>query len=63
VLVPLVLLTLSILVASRLKLTHQSHARLNRVLTARRSGEAFDPELQAEEEALKSLLIGSMNKE
>jgi oligogalacturonide transporter len=58
VLVPLVLLSLSIFIASRLKLTHQSHARLNRVLIARRSGEGLDPELQAEEEALKNLLIG-----
>jgi Na+/melibiose symporter-like transporter len=58
VFVPLVLLSLAIFTASRLKLTHQSHARLNRVLTARRRGEALSPELQAEEQELKQLLIG-----
>ncbi len=58
VFVPLVLLSLAIFTASRLKLTHQSHARLNRVLTAHRRGEALSPELQAEEQELKQLLIG-----
>jgi oligogalacturonide transporter len=57
VIVPLVLLSLSIFVASRLKLTHQTHARLNRVLSARRKGQDLDPELQAESLELKELLI------
>jgi Na+/melibiose symporter-like transporter len=57
VLVPMILLSLSILVASRLKLTHQTHARLNRVLSARRVGQDLDPELQAEAQELKKLLI------
>ena len=58
VLVPLVLLSLSIFAASRLKLNHQSHARLNRVLAVRRSGEDLDPEMQTESEELTKLLIG-----
>ncbi len=58
VLVPVVLLSLSILVASRLKLTHLSHARLNRVLSARRQGDELDPELQAEADELEKILIG-----
>ncbi|MFN2234581.1 MAG: MFS transporter [Anaerolineales bacterium] len=57
VLVPLILLSLSILVASRLKLTHQTHARLNRVLSVRRQGENLDPELQQEAKELEKLLI------
>jgi Na+/melibiose symporter-like transporter len=57
-LVPLILLSLAIFVASRLKLTHQSHARLNRVLAARRAGEELDSDLQADAEELKKLLIG-----
>lgn len=59
VVVPVVLLSFSILAASRLKLTHQSHARLSRVLVARRSGIDLDPELQAEAEELKRKLIGN----
>jgi GPH family glycoside/pentoside/hexuronide:cation symporter len=58
VLVPLVLLSLSIFVASRLPLTHQTHASLNRVLSARRKGEELNPELLAEEQELNKLLIG-----
>jgi hypothetical protein len=53
----LVLLSLAIFTASRLKLTHESHARLNQVLAARRQGEALDPELQSEAEELTQLLI------
>jgi hypothetical protein len=48
---------MSILVASRLKLTHQTHARLNRVLAARREGQSLDPELQDETLELRKLLI------
>ena len=59
VLVPVVLLSLSIFVASRLKLTHETHARLNRVLAVRRAGEDLHPELQTEADELKKLLIGS----
>jgi oligogalacturonide transporter len=58
VLVPLVLLSLSIFSASRLKLNHQSHARLRRVLEVRRAGDELDLEQQAEAEELKNLLIG-----
>ena len=57
VLVPVVLLSLSILVASRLKLTHETHARLNQVLAVRRKGEELDPELQSEAEELSKMLI------
>lgn len=58
VLVPVILLSLAILVASRLPLTHQSHAQLNRVLAVRRAGDELDPELQREADELKELLIG-----
>ena len=57
VLVPVVLLSLSIFVASRLKLTHETHARLNQVLAVRRKGEELDPELQSEAEELCKILI------
>jgi oligogalacturonide transporter len=57
VLVPLVLLSLSIFVASRLKLNHETHARLNQVLAVRRRGEELDPELQSEAEELSKMLI------
>ena len=58
VVVPVVLLSLAIFVASRLQLNHKSHARLNRVLAVRRRGEVLDPELQQEADDLKDLLIG-----
>jgi oligogalacturonide transporter len=58
VLVPAILLSLSIFAANRLKLTHESHARLNRVLAARREGQELSPELQAEVQELEKLLIG-----
>jgi Na+/melibiose symporter-like transporter len=57
-LVPVILLSLSIFVATRLPLTHQTHASLNRVLAAHRSGLELDAELQAEEQELQKLLIG-----
>jgi oligogalacturonide transporter len=56
--VPLVLLSLAIFTASRLKLTHVSHAKLNQVLAARRQGSELSPELQSEAEDLSKLLIG-----
>ena len=58
VVVPLVLLSLAIFTATRLPLNHHSHARLNRVLTARRNNEELSSELQAEADELKKLLIG-----
>jgi oligogalacturonide transporter len=58
VLVPVVLLSLSIFVATRLKLNHQSHARLNRVLVALRQGDELDPEMEVEARELEQLLIG-----
>jgi oligogalacturonide transporter len=58
VLVPVILLSLSIFVASRLKLTHESHARLNHILIIRRKGDELDPELQVEVDDLKKILIG-----
>jgi oligogalacturonide transporter len=57
VLVPVVLLSLSMLVASRLKLTHETHARLNNVLAVRRRGEELDPELKSEADDLSKMLI------
>ena len=56
--VPLVLLSLAIFTASRLKLTHATHARLNEVLEVRRQDKELDPELQSEAEELTKLLIG-----
>ena len=58
VVVPLILLTLAIFTATRLPLNHDTHARLSRVLSARRKGETLSPELQAEAEQLERLLIG-----
>jgi hypothetical protein len=51
------LLSLAIFAATRLKLTHESHARLNQVLTVKRSGQELDPDLQQEAEELTKLLI------
>jgi len=58
VLVPVILLSLSIFAATRLPLTHQTHAGLNRVLAARRRGVELDAELQMEEQELQKILIG-----
>ncbi len=56
VFVPLVLLSLAILLAARMPLTHQTHARLNRVLAARRRGDTVDDDLKAETAQLERLL-------
>jgi Na+/melibiose symporter-like transporter len=54
VLIPLVLLSSSIFLASKLPLTHQVHARLRQVLAAQREGKPVD---ESELEDLKRLLI------
>ncbi len=56
--VPIVLLLLALIFAWRYPLTEAVHDRLKQVLAVRRSGESESPELQAEAQALKKVLIG-----
>ncbi|MFX1411800.1 MAG: MFS transporter [Promethearchaeota archaeon] len=56
--VPIVLLIVALAFSFRYPLTPQVHARLNRVLAARRRGEPDTPEAEREAEDLRGLLIG-----
>jgi oligogalacturonide transporter len=58
VLIPVVFLALGLIFAFRYPLTEQVHARLNRILVARREGEPETEEMRREAQALKELLIG-----
>jgi hypothetical protein len=49
--------------ARRYPLDPHTHARLNRVLAARRRGENLDKGLQAEAEDLSRTLVGSSREE
>lgn len=54
--IPIILLAFTLIYAFRFPLTPEIHARLNRLLSARRADQ-HSPELDAEAEALKELLI------
>jgi Na+/melibiose symporter-like transporter len=57
-LLPVLLLTLSVLFARRYPLSPQVHERLNTVLAARRAGEVEGQAERAEAEELERLLVG-----
>jgi len=57
-LVPIVLLAVALLFATRFPLTPEAHERLRRVLAARRSGEPETAEMRQDAEDLGRLLIG-----
>jgi Na+/melibiose symporter-like transporter len=57
-LIPVVFMTIAVVFAWRYPLDQQTHNRLNKLLTARRTGESETPEDQAEVDELKELLIG-----
>ena len=58
VFVPIVLVGLALLVARRYPLDPATHARLNRVLAARRAGAAETPDARREAEELRRVLVG-----
>lgn len=57
-LLPIVLLLPSIFFAARYPLTSSIHERLNRVLAARRAGEAATPKMREEADELERVLVG-----
>jgi Na+/melibiose symporter-like transporter len=56
--VPILLLTVALIFAFRYPLTPEVHARLNRLLTARRAGEPETVAMEEAAESLKRKLIG-----